>query len=72
MEQINMKTKELLVGLILSDGYVGRSGNGSFIALEQTSKHKGYVSYVHNLLTNAGYPCILWNAILDRTVDTIV
>jgi hypothetical protein len=54
MKEMNIKTKELLVGLILGDGYVGRSGNKSFITLEQTSKHKDYVYYVYDLLTEAG------------------
>jgi hypothetical protein len=52
MNGITMKTKELLVGLILGDEYVGKSGNESFITLEQTSKHEDYVSYVYNLLAN--------------------
>lgn len=49
-----IEVKELLVGLILGDGHVGRSGNESFITFEQTSKHAEYVSYLHHILTEAG------------------
>lgn len=56
MKDIGVGTRELLVGLLLGDGFVGRSGNKAFITLEQGSKHKSYVYYVHKLLIDAGIP----------------
>ena len=56
MEKLDNKIIELLVGLLLSDGHIGRSENKSFITMEQGIKHKDYVIYLHNLLTSMGMP----------------
>lgn len=54
MKELNIETKQLLVGLLLGDGHVGKLGDKSFVTLEQSIKHESYVNYVYNLLTIAG------------------
>lgn len=47
---INKYIESVLVGCILGDSYIGRSGDKSFITFEQTVKHETYVKFLHNLL----------------------
>lgn len=54
LNKLNNKCMELLVGLLLGDGHIGKSENKSFITLEQGIKHESYVIYVHKLLTSLG------------------
>lgn len=54
MDKLGRKTIEILVGIILGDGHLGKSGNKFFITLEQTSKHQDYVKYLHNYLIKNG------------------
>lgn len=42
------------MGLLLGDGHIGKSGNKSFITMEQTVKHKDYVIYLYDLLLSNG------------------
>lgn len=54
LKSLNRETLEILVGLLLGDGHIGKSGNLHFITLEQSSKHKDYVINLHNLLKHLG------------------
>lgn len=54
MKQLNMNTKELLIGLIFGDGYISKSDNKSFITFEKTTKHSCYVLYLHDTLIASG------------------
>lgn len=56
MTNLDLKTKEILVGLLLSDGHIGVSGDKSFITMEQTIKHESYVLYLHDILIKGGIP----------------
>jgi hypothetical protein len=49
-----MNLKELLVGLLLGDAHIGRSGDKSFITIEQGIIHKSYVVNLHQLLKSLG------------------
>jgi hypothetical protein len=53
-----MKTKinEILIGLLLGDAHKGRSGDKSFITMEQSIKHKDYIDYLHEAIKSAGLP----------------
>lgn len=54
MKELSDTTKQLLVGLILGDAFIGRSGGKSFITVEHTAKHKSYVTHLHEVLSAAG------------------
>lgn len=47
MKELNIKTKQILVGLILGDAFIRKSGNKSFISIENAVKHKGYVTHLY-------------------------
>lgn len=53
MKKLDVKTIELLVGLLLGDGHIGKLENKSFITMEQTIKHNSYMIYLHNILVSA-------------------
>lgn len=50
MNNLNKDILEVLVGLLLSDAYIGKTGNRYFITFEQSSKHEDYVIFIYNLL----------------------
>ena len=56
MEKLDKKAMEVLVGLILGDGHIGKSDNKSFITMEQSTKHEKYVISLYNLLISFGIP----------------
>lgn len=60
MKILNLRTKQILVGLLLGDAQekiiffsLARSGDKCFITFEQTIKHKDYVLHLYDLLVEA-------------------
>lgn len=52
---MNKPIREILIGMLLGDGHIRRSGmNKAYITFEQSSKKKEYFNYVHDLLKKEG------------------
>lgn len=59
MNKLNIKlhgyTLDILVGCLLGDAHIGRSGNDkAFITFEQTDKHKDYIFDIYQKLKETG------------------
>ena len=49
--------RELLIGALLGDAHIGRTGlNKAFISFEQSAKKSEYLNYLYNLVKDNGIP----------------
>jgi LAGLIDADG DNA endonuclease family len=47
---MNLNKKEFLIGTLLGDAHIGRTGlNKAFISFEQSSKKREYLNYLLNV-----------------------
>jgi hypothetical protein len=50
-----MKLKEILIGVLLGDAHIGKTGlNQAFISFEQSNKKLEYINYLHKLIKEGG------------------
>ena len=55
--KMNKSAKEILIGMLLGDGHIRRSGaDNAYIAYEQSLKKKEYFNYVKDSLEKEGLP----------------
>jgi len=56
---MNKTLKDMLIGVLLGDAHIGRTGiDKAFISFEQSSKKREYINYLHNLTKESGLPLI--------------
>jgi len=56
---MNKTLREILIGVILGDAHIGRTGlNKAFISFEQSSKKAEYLNHLHDLVKKEGLPLI--------------
>jgi hypothetical protein len=56
---MNKTLKDMLVGLILGDAHLGRTGlDKAFISFEQSKSKVNYISYLQNLILEGGLPLL--------------
>ena len=49
---MNKTLKDMLIGVLLGDAHIGRTGlNKAFISFEQSSKKTDYLNYLFNINT---------------------
>ena len=48
--KLNNYNKDMLIGCLLGDAHVGRSGDKSYITFEQTIKHENYIKNIYDSL----------------------
>nr|AVR57731.1 hypothetical protein C0989_000032 [Termitomyces sp. T132] len=54
---MNKTLKDMLIGVLLGDGHIRRSGlNKAYISFEQSSKKTEYMNYLHSLAQEGGLP----------------
>lgn len=54
---MNKKIQDMLIGAILGDAHIRRTGlNKAFISFEQSKKKSEYINYLHSLTKEAGIP----------------
>ena len=54
---LNKHIKEFLIGTLLGDAHIGRTGlNKAFISLEQSSKKIEYLNYLFNITKEGEIP----------------
>jgi len=54
---LNKQIKEFLIGTLLGDAHIGRTGlNKAFISFEQSSKKLEYLNYLFNITKEGGIP----------------
>jgi hypothetical protein len=53
---MNKKIKEMLIGVLLGDAHISRTGlNKAFISFEQSKKKIDYLNYLHKLTQEGGF-----------------
>jgi hypothetical protein len=53
---INIKIKDIFIGVLLGDSHIGKSGvDKAFISFEQSKSKKEYLEYLHKLISEAGF-----------------
>jgi hypothetical protein len=56
---LNKYIKDFLIGTLLGDAHIGRTGlNKAFISFEQSSKKKEYLNYLFNITKEGEIPLI--------------
>jgi hypothetical protein len=56
---MNKTLREILIGVILGDAHIGRTGlSKAFISFEQSSKKAEYLKHLHDLVQKEGLPLI--------------
>lgn len=54
---MNKALKDMLIGVLLGDAHIGRTGlNKAFISFEQSTKKSEYLNYLYNLTKEGGLP----------------
>jgi hypothetical protein len=62
---MNKLLRETLIGVILGDAHIRKTGlNRAFISFEQSSKKADYLNFLHELVKKEGLP------LMDETVRT--
>nr|YP_009517169.1 LAGLIDADG homing endonuclease [Blastosporella zonata]YP_009517204.1 LAGLIDADG homing endonuclease [Blastosporella zonata]AYE93108.1 LAGLIDADG homing endonuclease [Blastosporella zonata]AYE93109.1 LAGLIDADG homing endonuclease [Blastosporella zonata] len=57
---MNKATIDMLIGTLLGDAHIGRTGlNKAFISFEQSSKKIDYIHFLHKLIKEGGLPLTL-------------
>src|SRR5258708_28818181 len=52
---MNKPFRDMLVGVLLGDAHIGRTGlDKAFISFEQSKKKLDYITHLHNLAKNSG------------------
>jgi hypothetical protein len=54
MKMLEKNVIEMLVGCLLGDAHIARSGGKAYITFEQTLKHRAYVMHIKDVLKGAG------------------
>ena len=54
--KMNKAIREMLIGVLLGDAYIGRTGlDKAYISFEQSKKKIEYINYLHKLTREAGF-----------------
>lgn len=56
---MNKALKDMLIGVILGDAHIGRTGlDKAFISFEQSKNKLNYISHLHSLVKEGGLPLL--------------